>query len=101
MIAELALFFLPLLAMFLIGLGLWALGQWLRRKGYSGQLDKIDAKVSTAQRKTRWLFRPLSGAMVSVGRGLSRVPLFGNRRSRDMWDDLEELSKHQRNNRRD
>ncbi|ESS51986.1 hypothetical protein L665_05048 [Ralstonia solanacearum SD54] len=39
--------------------------------------------------------------MVSVGRGLSRVPLFGNRRSRDMWDDLEELSKHQRNNRRD
>lgn len=68
MIAELALFFLPLLAMFLIGLGLWALGQWLRRKGYSDQLDKIDAKVSTAQRKTRWLFRPLSGAMVSVGR---------------------------------
>ena len=101
MIAELALFLLPLLAMFLIGLGLRALGQWLRRKGYSDQLDRIDAKVSKAQQKTRWLFRPLSGALVSVGRGLSRAPLFGNRRSRDMWDDLEELSKHQRNNRRD
>jgi hypothetical protein len=83
--------------MFLIGLSLWAIGQWLRRKGYSEQLDKIDAKVSAVQRKTRWLCRPLSGTMVSLGRGLSRTPLFGSRRSRDMWDDLEVLSKHQRN----
>lgn len=98
MIAE---FFLPLLAMFLVGLGLWALGQWLRRRGYGDQLDKIDANVATAQRKTRVLFRPLSGAMVSVGRGLSRVPILGNRRDSCMWDHLETLAQHQSNKRKD
>lgn len=101
MIAELAMFFLPLLAMFLIGLGLWMTGQWLRSKGYGDQLNKIDAKVSTVQRKTCWMFRLLNGAMISVGRGLSKVPLFRNCHSRDIWVDLEELSKHQRNNRKD
>lgn len=100
MTVQIIMFFLPLLAIFLIGLGLWAIGQWLRRKGYSDQLDKIDVQVSSAQQKTRHLFRPLSGGMVSVGRGLSRAPLFGSRRSRAMWDDLDELSKLQRPNRR-
>lgn len=95
MITEVFKFFLPFLAIFLIVIGLWAIGQWLRRKGYGEQLDKIDARMSAVQDKIRWFLRPLGGGMISVGRGLSRVPLLGSRQSRDMWDNLEALLKHQ------
>lgn len=101
MIIEVFKFFLPFLAIFLIGIGLWSIGQWLRRKGYGEQLDKIDARISAVQCKIRWFLRPLGGGMISVGRGLSRVPLLGSRQSRDMWDNQEELLKQQRKNNHD
>ena len=88
-------FLLPFLAMFLIGLGLWALGQFMRRKGYGEQLNKIDKKVTAAQQQAHYLLRPIGGAMLGLGRGFSKAPLFGSRRQRDAWDKLEELCKQQ------
>ncbi|EKS4072503.1 hypothetical protein QB142_004546 [Salmonella enterica] len=85
--------------MFLAGIGFWALGQWLRRRGYGDRLDKIDAKLSKGQQFTgRWL-GPLSGGFVGIARSISRVPLFGNRRSREMWDKLEETERQRRKDR--
>ena len=85
--------------MFLAGIGFWALGQWLRRRGYGDRLDKIDAKVSKGQRMTVRFLGPLSGGFVGMARSLSRVPLLGSKRSRDMWDELEESERLRRKDR--
>ncbi|EFH6694700.1 hypothetical protein GNY16_20120 [Escherichia coli] len=85
--------------MFLAGIGFWALGQWLRRRGHGDRLDKIDAKVSKGQRMTARVLGPLSGGFVGVARSLSRVPLLGSKRSREMWDDLEESERLRRKDR--
>lgn len=85
--------------MFLAGIGFWALGQWLRKRGYGDRLDKIDARVSKGKQFTgRWL-GPLSGSFVGIARTISRAPLFGNKRSREMWDDLEETERQRRKDR--
>ncbi|EJG5355184.1 hypothetical protein [Pseudomonas juntendi] len=88
-----------LVGMFLAGIGFWALGQWLRSRGYGDRLDKIDATVSKGQRFTGRLLGPLGGGFVGIARSLSRVPLLGNRRSREMWDDLEETERQRRKDR--
>ncbi|EJD3148819.1 hypothetical protein M1V18_004392 [Salmonella enterica] len=89
MFLEVLNFVLPLVILFVFGIGLWALGQWLRRKGHGERLDKIDARMNKAQRATARMFGPLSGALIGVGRTLSRIPLLGSKNSRAMWDDLE------------
>ncbi len=86
-----------LLGMFVVGIGFWALGQWLRSRGHGDRLDKIDATVSKGQRSIGRFLRPLGGGFVGVARSISRVPFIGNRRSREMWDDLEEQERQRRN----
>lgn len=86
---EVLNFFLSLVILFVFGIGLWALGQWLRRNGHGERLDKIDARMSKAQLATARLFGPLSGALIGVGRTLSRIPLLSSKNSRTIWDDLE------------
>lgn len=92
---EVIWFLLPLLAMALIGLGLWWVGQVLRRKGYGEQLNRLDEKLTTAKQKSNHLLRPLGGAMLGLSRELSKAPLLGSRRQRDSWEKLEALSKEQ------
>ncbi|HGA7692130.1 TPA: hypothetical protein ACITFF_001823 [Salmonella enterica subsp. enterica serovar Virchow] len=79
-----------MVGMFATGIGFWALGQWLRSRGHGDRLDKIDAKVSKGQRSVGRFIGPLGGSFVGIARSISRVPFLGNRRSRDMWTDLEE-----------
>ncbi|ATS74322.1 conserved exported hypothetical protein [Xanthomonas citri pv. fuscans] len=88
-----------LLGMFVTGIGFWALGQWLRGRGHGDSLDKIDAKLSKGQRNVGRILGPLGGGFVGVARTLSRVPFLGNRRSRDMWEDLEDQERQRRKDR--
>lgn len=53
MIGPIAAFVLPLIAMFVIGIGLWGLGRGLRRCGYGERLDKIHVGVTAAQQRVR------------------------------------------------
>ncbi|EGJ4291106.1 hypothetical protein IM027_002380 [Salmonella enterica] len=88
-----------MVGMFAVGIGFWALGQWLRGRGHGDRLDKIDAKLSKGQRSIGRFVGPLSGGFVGVARSISRVPFLGNRRSRDMWEDLEEQERQRRKDR--
>ncbi|CZZ75281.1 MULTISPECIES: hypothetical protein [Gammaproteobacteria] len=88
-----------LFGMFATGIGFWALGQWLRGRGHGDRLDKIDATLSKGQRNVGRFLGPLGGGFVGVARSLSRVPFLGNRRSREMWDDLEEAERQRRKDR--
>lgn len=90
---QMARFALPLGFLFVLGIGLWALGQWLRSKGYGERLDKIAAGATRAQQVAGRAFGPLSGMLIGVGHGLSRIPLLGNKHSRTMWSDLESRAK--------
>ncbi|KGK65908.1 hypothetical protein NY96_20520 [Xanthomonas citri pv. fuscans] len=88
-----------MVGMFAVGIGFWALGQWLRGRGHGDRLDKIDATVSKSQRSIGRFIGPLSGGFVGIARSISRVPLLGNRRSRDIWNDLEEQERQRRKDR--
>lgn len=79
--------FLPLLAMFVIGIGLWALGQWLRRKGRGEQLDRLGVRFVKVRHYTYRILGPLfGGAAVGMSRSLNNVPLLGGKRSGGHFD---------------
>lgn len=85
----------PLLCFFVLGVSMWAVGQWLRRKGYGARLDKIDASVTKAKTATGQIVSPAGGLLIGLTRGFSRIPLLGNKRNRAMWDELkQDQSKH-------
>jgi hypothetical protein len=76
--------FLPLVAMLVVGIGFWALGQWLRRKGRGDQLDRLGVHFVKFRHYTYRIIGPLfGGAAIGLGRGLSRVPVLGNKRTRE------------------
>jgi len=77
-----------LLGLFFLGLALWGVGQWLRRRGHSDTLDKIDVHVTKVQRGAIRVLGLFGGLLTGLGRAISRTPLLGSRRQRDMWDDL-------------
>lgn len=85
---SVAVLVLPLVGLLVVGIGLWALGQWLRRRGLGDRLDQIDTIVTKAQGKTGRVVKPLGGAFVGIASAMSRIPFFGSKRSRQMWDDL-------------
>jgi hypothetical protein len=87
-------FLAPLLLMFCLGLALWGLGQWLRRRGHGATLDKIDARMTEAQRVTVKVLGPFGRLLTGFGRAMSRAPLFGSRRQREMWDDLDQAARY-------
>ncbi len=83
-----------LLGLFCLGLALWGVGQWLRRRGHGEALDKLDERFTKAQRMTVKVLGPFGGLLVGVGRAMSRVPLLGSKHQRDMWDDLHQHTRH-------
>lgn len=88
-----AVLVLPLVGLFIAGIGLWALGQWLRGRGHGDRLDQIDKIVTTVQGKTGRALKPLGGAFVGIASAMSRIPFLGNKRSRQMWQDLGEVER--------
>ena len=77
----------PLLAMFVVGVGLWALGRWLRRKGHGDQLDRFGVRFVKVRHYSYRLLGPLFGrAAVGISRTLDNVPLLGGKRSRGPFD---------------
>lgn len=88
-----------LVGMFAVGIGFWALGQWLRSRGHGDLLDKIDAKLSKGQRSIGRFIGQLVGGFGGVARSISCVNFLGNRHSRDMWDDIEEQERQRRKDR--
>lgn len=44
--------------LFVLGIGMWALGQWLRRKGFGPQLDALDKQYTALQQRVNRLALP-------------------------------------------
>jgi len=78
-------------AMAAVALSWWALGQWLRRKGYGDRLDRIAHELDAVQHRAGRLARPASLALIGAGSGLTRLPFLGSRGGRAMWDDMRHL----------
>lgn len=87
---EVLAFVLPLAGMFVTGIAFWALGQWLRRKGHGDLLDRIAVVFGKFQRVTGRVVNPLGGSLIGLSRGLSRIPLLGSKRTRALWEQLEQ-----------
>ena len=86
--------FLPLLLMFVVGVGFWAVGQWLRRRGHGEQLDRLGVRFVIVRHHTYRFLGPLFGnAAVGLGRGLSGVPLLGSKRSREQLNVIDSTPK--------
>ena len=56
---------------FVLGIGMWALGQWLRRKGFGPQLDALDKQYRLAL--------PAAAHFYGGMGMLNRMPLFGSK----------------------
>lgn len=84
--------FLPLVGMFVVGVGFWAIGQWLRRKGHGDALDRLAVRFVKVRQFSYRILGPVGGSMVGLGRGLSRVPVFGSKRTRAVWDVIEQTA---------
>lgn len=75
MISEFVFGIVALISFFLAGLGLWAFGQWLRKKGHSDKLDRIDTRITRSKTVIRrYLINPLLNGTASA---LSKAPIFG------------------------
>ncbi len=64
---------------FTLGIGLWALGQWLRSKGYGPQLDKLDRQYTALQLRISPLALSASYRMIAGAHSMNRLPLLGSK----------------------
>ncbi|HIE1918193.1 TPA: hypothetical protein ACXJ9O_001802 [Pseudomonas aeruginosa] len=60
-------------------IGMWALGRWLRSKGYGPQLDKLDRQFTALQLRVSPLALSASYRMFSGAQALYRLPLLGSK----------------------
>lgn len=60
-------------------IGMWALGRWLRRKGYGPQLDRLDRQYTALQLRVSPLALSASYRMFSGAQALNRLPLLGSK----------------------
>lgn len=75
-----ALFGLMMLGgFFALGISLWALGQWLRRKGFGPQLDVLDRQYTALQYQVNRLALPAAARFYGGMSTYNRLPLFGNK----------------------
>ena len=74
------LFALLMLGGFLVfGVALWALGQWLRRKGYGPQLDVLDREYTALQNRVNRLMLPAASHFYSGMSTFNRLPVIGSK----------------------
>ncbi|WP_434655922.1 hypothetical protein J3P96_05620 [Pseudomonas sp. R3-56] len=64
---------------FTFAIGMWALGRWLRSKGYGPQLDKLDRQYTALQLRVSPLALSASYRMFVGAEALNRLPLLGNK----------------------
>ena len=64
---------------FTFAIGMWALGRWLRIKGYGPQLDKLDRQYTALQLRVSPLALSASYRMFVGAEALNRLPLLGNK----------------------
>lgn len=64
---------------FTFAVGMWALGRWLRRKGYGPQLDKLDRQYTALQLRVSPLALSTSYRMFVGAQALNRMPLLGSK----------------------
>lgn len=75
-----ALFGLMMLGgFFALGIGMWALGQWLRSKGYGPQLDVLDKQYTALQYRVNRLALPAAAQFYGGMGTYNRLPLFGSK----------------------
>jgi len=75
-----ALFGLMMLGgFFALGIGMWALGQWLRRKGFGPQLDVLDQQYTALQYQMNRLALPAAARFYGGMSTYNRLPLFGSK----------------------
>lgn len=77
----------PLLAMFVVGVGFWALGRWLRLNGRGAQLDRLGVQFVKVRHYSYRILGPVFGrAAVGLNHTLKNVPLLGGKRSGGQFD---------------
>ncbi|RUP84489.1 hypothetical protein D8M20_13570 [Corynebacterium propinquum] len=64
---------------FTFAVGMWALGRWLRSKGYGPQLDKLDRQYTALQLRVSPLAMSASYRMFVGAEALNRLPLLGSK----------------------
>ncbi|KAE9658349.1 MULTISPECIES: hypothetical protein [Pseudomonas] len=64
---------------FTFAIGMWALGRWLRSKGYGPQLDKLDRQYTALQLRVSPLALSASYRMFSGVQTMNRFPLLGSK----------------------
>lgn len=64
---------------FTFAIGLWALGRWLRSKGYGPQLDTLDRQYTALQLRVSPLALSASYRMLVGAEALNRLPLLGSK----------------------
>ncbi|WP_044393354.1 hypothetical protein [Pseudomonas syringae group genomosp. 3] len=64
---------------FTFAVGMWALGRWLRSKGYGPQLDKLDRQYTALQLRVSPLAMSASYRMFVGAQALNRMPLLGSK----------------------
>jgi len=60
-------------------IGMWALGRWLRSKGYGPKLDWLDRHYTALQLRVSPLALSASYHMFSGAQALNRLPLLGSK----------------------
>ncbi|MBC3338630.1 hypothetical protein HU732_20170 [Pseudomonas proteolytica] len=66
---------------FTFAVGVWALGRWLRSKGYGPQLDKLDRQFTALQLRVSPLALSASYRMFAGAQTMNRLPLLGSKSS--------------------
>ncbi|MCF5745730.1 hypothetical protein [Pseudomonas tremae] len=61
--------------------GMWALGRWLRSKGYGAQLDRLDRQYTALQHRVSPFALSASYHMFAGAQTMNRLPLLGSKSS--------------------
>lgn len=64
---------------FTFAIGMWALGRWLRSKGYGQQLDELDRQYTALQLRVSPLALSASYRLFAGAHTLNRLPLLGSK----------------------
>lgn len=64
-----------------LAIGMWALGLWLRSKGYGPQLDKLERQYAALQLRINPLALSASYRMFAGAQIINRFPLLGSNSS--------------------
>ncbi|MDF5832275.1 hypothetical protein [Pseudomonas syringae] len=62
-------------------IGMWALGRWLRSKGYGPQLDRLDRQYTALQLRVSPLALSASYRMFAGVQTMNSLPLLGSKSS--------------------